>query len=197
MTEEEYRIKKLELYRNITGNSNFKEDYVTNDNLCRRCGGSCCKNYPCAFSPHDFVDINDFNYMKRILDSGFFVIDSFIDYQNKKNTYYIRCRGSQDKKGIFNFNSPYGNECLLLGDYGCLLDFYTRPSTGALLTPKSNKVGRSVCTNEYSYKKHQEDWEKHQDIMLKLIDYYANTNRKMPRVSKIKKLKKIIRQDEI
>ena len=192
MTKEEYMIKKLELYKKITGNNDFNEEYVTNKNLCKRCGGSCCKNYPCSFSPDDFVDINDFNYMKQILDTGFFVIDSFIDYQNKKNTYFIRCRGSQDKKGIFCFNSPYGNECLLLGENG----FYTRPTIGALLTPKSNNHGRGICTNEYTYKKHKEDWEKHQDIMLKLIEYYAN-NKKMPKVSKIYKLEKIIRQDEI
>ena len=134
--------------------------------------------------------------MKQILDTGFFVIDSFIDYQNKKNTYFIRCRGSQDKKGIFNFNSPYNNECLLLNDTGCIFDFYTRPTVGALLIPKSNKQGMGVCTNEYTYKKQKEDWEKHQDIMLKLIEYYAN-NKKMPKVSKIYKLEKIIRQDEI
>ncbi|MBR2997448.1 MAG: hypothetical protein IKF37_00030 [Bacilli bacterium] len=196
MTEEEYRKKKLELYKKIADNQSFSEEKVTNNLLCKKCGGSCCKNYPCSFSPDDFVDINDFNYMKQILDTGFFVIDSFIDYQNKKNTYFIRCRGSQDKKGIFNFNSPYGNECLLLYDTGCIFDFYTRPTAGALLIPKSNKHGMGVCTNEYTYKKQKEDWEKHQDIMLKLIEYYAN-NKKMPKVSKIYKLEKIIRQDEI
>lgn len=193
MTEEEYRKKKLQLYRNIVNDQSFSEENATNNLLCKRCEGECCKSFPCAFSPDDFIDVDDFDYMKTILDTGFFVIDRYP--HNSNMIYYIRGRGMNDTNGIIVKNGSKYNECMLLTENGCLFDFYTRPTFGALVEP--NRDGIFItCFPRYSLKQISEDWLKHQKNLLRLKRYYT-FRKKSPNVSKIYKLERIIRQDEI
>lgn len=194
MTKEEYINKKLELYRKITHIDEFNMEYGTNNKLCKRCGGSCCKNYPCSFSPYDFIDINNFDYMKRILDTGYFVIDFFTD--KEKNIFYIRTRGLQDDGIVINHRS-LENECVLHKNNKCELDYYSRPTGGALLIPSRRDLGLPFCYNYYTYKVQLDDWSKFQDIMHEIVSYYQGKNINVPKVSKIRKLEKIIRKDEI
>ena len=194
MTEEEYKKKKLELYRKIVNDQNFDKKDVTDNDLCKLCDGGCCKHFPCAFLPDDFVDVDDFNYMKTILDTGFFVIDRFYHYPSKKVVYYIRSRGVLDKDIILK-KSVYYNTCLLLEENGCIFDFYTRPSIGALVKPKRDGIF-TACSLQYTDEQIGDDWLKHQKILLKLRRHYI-WRRKSPNESKILKLERIIRQDEI
>ncbi len=192
MTPEEYKNKKLDLYRNITGDPNFDKESVLNDELCERCEGACCKTFPCTFSPYDFVDIDDFEYMKSILDTGYFVISYY--YEEDECIYYIRAKGLNDR-GVVAKSKAKPNECILLGEKGCQLDFYSRPTLGALLEPKSNKLFM-CCKHRYSMDQLTKDWLKYQQQMLKLKKYYLFKKR-VPNKGKIYKLERIIRQDEI
>lgn len=173
MTIEEYRKKKLDIYRNISNNIKFSKDNACSLELCRKCDGACCKSFPCAFSSDDFIDINDLDYMKNIMDTGLFVIDNYIVFPAMKDRiYFIRSRGIKDEDLYIYDRAASDNECIFHNIDGCLLDFYTRPSEGALLVPNKNKYGLGVCSNHYSLSKLKEDWLAHQDVMKELISYY-------------------------
>ena len=61
--------EKLELLKSIDENSsNFFDNFKSE--LCKECYGEscCCYRYPCIFLPDDFYDINNLEYMKKILD---------------------------------------------------------------------------------------------------------------------------------
>ena len=201
MTMEEYRNKKLELYRKISERENLFMDNACNNELCSKCKGACCRNFPCSFSPDDFVDINDIEYMKSVLDSGYFIISAFSIYESPSRyelVYYIRCRGLMDDNTIVSTRSPYENECIFHNEKGCSLDFYSRPSEGALLIPSERRYGLGVCENSYDYKKQIEDWRKCRSIMNTLIDYYKDNksnNKKVDNIN-IYRLKKKLRKSE-
>ncbi len=197
MTAEEYKNKKIELFRVLTGKDGYSEETSTDRELCHKCGGSCCKNYPCVFSPRDFIDIYDSDYMKSILDTGYFVIDTFFRYEADDIIYYIRPRGVEDDNVVAD-PKKRGKRCILHTDNGCILDFHTRPSGGALLIPNPMKIvcEYSCCDDKYSSSDQYEEWCDYQDVMLELLDYYSD--RKIaPNISQMYKLERIIRHDEI
>lgn len=201
MTMEEYRKKKLEIYKKITGDSEFNKEKGCYLEACIRCNGACCRNFPCSFSPDDFVDIDDLDYMKRILDTGYFVISTFSTYYTKyigETIYYIRPRGIKDESTMLANKIPVDNECIFHTVDGCLLDFYTRPSEGALLVPHKGSFGLGICSNNYSYDDLMENWREHQDSMNELVKYYYNKSLEInkPDKGKLYKLKKKLRQGE-
>lgn len=100
--------------------------------ICEGCG-NCCKQFPCAFSPNDFLDINNLEYMLNILNTGLVVLA--VSY-NMKNVY-LRPRGLADEKLISTIllDSKIANgdnPCILHTKNGCLLDPQYRPSEGLL-----------------------------------------------------------------
>ena len=197
MTAEEYKNKKIEIYNRLAESEEYNERNLTNGELCHKCGGKCCRNYPCVFSPEDFIDIYDLDYMKSILDTGYFVIDTFFRYQGEDIIYYVRPRGVDDDNVVTDPDKR-GRRCILHTDNGCMLDFYTRPSGGALLIPNPNRIicEYSRCDAKYSSTDQYEEWCDYQDVMLELLDYYSD-KKIAPNASKINKLSKIIRQDDI
>lgn len=200
MTMEEYRKKKLDLYKKITGKKDFNKENACYLEGCIRCNGACCRNFPCSFSPDDFIDINNLEYMKKIIDTGYFIIANFPNYHSFNNdiTYYIRPRGESDIESFVTSRIPMNNECIFHNIDGCMLDFYTRPSEGALLIPKKGYFGLGICSNDYSYEDLVSDWKKYQDVMIELVDYYDKREVKIkkPDNGRIYKLKKTIRKGE-
>ena len=194
MNKVEYEKKKLEIYRKITRNENFNIEFATDDILCKTCKGACCKNFPCAFSPDDFADINDLDYMKKLLDTGYFVIDSFLSYNNEK-IYYLRLRGKKDKKVILIKKYIISNKCIF-HKRKCLLDFYIRPTGGALLIPRNSRKGLGTCYNEYTFREQVDDWKAYQNVLVDLIKYYEDKKIKVPRESKVYKLERLIRNED-
>jgi len=47
---------------------------LENLDICRECGGKCCKNMGCQFSPDDFKKIS-FNALKKEIEKGHISID--------------------------------------------------------------------------------------------------------------------------
>ena len=45
-----------------------------NKELCSACGGICCKNMGCHYSPDDFSDLS-FEGLKKEIDKGYISID--------------------------------------------------------------------------------------------------------------------------
>lgn len=186
--EEQYLIhKKKELIRlvNIHNNRALDLDYfeITQDyanldiektfcspSMCKKCG-ACCNQFPCAFAPNDFLDINNPEYMLQILKTGLVVLA--VSYNRKK--IYLRPRGVADEKLVSTIllNSTVAdgnNPCILHSKNGCLLEPQYRPSEG-LLYVRRNHFGHIIMYTEDDY---EEEYGKYQESLCKLFYDYGN-----------------------
>ena len=158
MTLEEYQAKKNEILhiisiKEIIGNTNCDDPLK-----CATCKGkNCCQHFPCAFSPEEFLDINNTSYMLKILKTGLIVIAKL-----PINIPYIRIRGINDPPKIVTNTNEAGNPCSLLSNNGCLLNSLFRPTEALLTTPMT-------CTSNYTAEQLIDDWKKHKKPMRKLI----------------------------
>lgn len=185
--EEQYLIhKKKELIRlvNIHNNRALDLDYfeITQDyanldiektfcspSMCKKCG-ACCYQFPCAFAPNDFLDINNSEYMLQILKTGLVVLA--VSYNRKK--IYLRPRGVADEKLVstilLNSNVADGNNpCILHSKNGCLLEPQYRPSEGLLYVHR-NHFGHIIMYTEDDY---EEEYDKYQESLCKLFYDYG------------------------
>lgn len=82
----------------------MKEVYESKD-ICKKCGGNCCKSMGCHFSPEDIKGEVTYDKLKLLLDTGNVSIDwyegnPFIEEQsyftsffgNFMKVYYLRIR---------------------------------------------------------------------------------------------------------
>lgn len=109
------------------------EDVFCNSKLCSNCG-ECCSKAPCIFSPYDFLDICDIDYMSNILNTGLICISKS---PNDNETLILRPRGRQDGKSIYSWTYNR-NHCVLENGKGCMLPAQYRPSQGLLQVPRDD-----------------------------------------------------------
>lgn len=113
---EKYNKRTWELYPIDSDNIDISKQFCASNDICRECG-NCCKKCPCTYSPYDFLDIEDIDYMRRILDTG---VVTLVNYNNYY-PYVIRNRGILDSESVAGKDNDSGiNKCLLLSENGCM-----------------------------------------------------------------------------
>jgi len=118
------------------GDQMIKKKNYLNIELCKECGGSCCKRMPGGCFPEDFGK----PLLKNLIEafkSGNWAIDWWEGDPTEKNelekAYYIRPK----IKGADNlFDPTFGGECVFLNDKGCELLPEERPLSCRMLEPK-------------------------------------------------------------
>lgn len=183
--KKEILIKLVDLYNkkhsakyqfSINNNDLDIEKTFCTSERCKKCGG-CCSKFPCAFSPDDFLDINDLEYMRKILDSGVICITK----SHYKKVIILRPRGEGDL-GIVSLESDieynyHGyNRCLLKSDTGCLLSAEYRPSEGLLYLPLRGLMHQIM----YSETDIENDYEAYQESLEILFNEYLSKNISVP-----------------
>lgn len=119
----------------------MKNKNYLNAELCRECGGACCKFLPGECSPEDFGNPLLENLIKAF-ESGKWAIDWWEgDPRNNKDkldrAYYIRPR----IKGVNKlFDPSWGGECMFLGEKECRLKPEKRPISCRLLEPQPKGI---------------------------------------------------------
>jgi hypothetical protein len=147
---------------------NFFENYE----ICKKCGGECCKRCGCNYYPKDFKEMT-FEHLKSILDKGEISITTCVyvnaDCNNKifiEKVLNLRAR---------NINRPIvdliskKNTCSVLTETGCKYSFNERPTGGILLIPDNDE-----CINIYPPELQLEEWKKHQEVLKILVKHYTN-----------------------
>ena len=184
-------LKTIDLYNSTSSypdieiKKEYKEfdEFLGTPEICTECGGLCCKHFPCLFSPYDFIDVNNIEYMKKILDLGIITIGkSCYD-----DSLVLRPRGIKDKKTIVNTRLPLHNRCILFGPTGCLLNSNYRPSEALLFYAKSLNNHLEI----YSTGDCIDDWINYQDSLNKLAEIYKKTKTEVlipPEPELVKKL---------
>lgn len=171
----------IDNYNNRIGNLNWDKFKIDKDHfdlektlctpqICKDCG-KCCLRFPCVFSPYDFLDLHDLNYMRNILNTGIICIS-----KNKKwDTLILRPRGIADLEYITSFSINWDiadgtNPCILNSNEGCLLSTAWRPSEGLAYYAKKGKRHK-IMYNEEDYVK---DYKQFQDVLQILVQEYRD-----------------------
>jgi hypothetical protein len=141
--------------------------------ICKKCGGECCKNMGCHFSPDDFQDLS-YESLKKEIQHGNISIDYWHgDINEKKNclsrTYYLRMKN----KGAKIVDPSWGGQCNIWNPTtGCPLPFEKRPKGARLLIPFSPSEAKYRCEAEYTKEMCVTDWRKHHETLKKLAKYF-------------------------
>ena len=135
---------------------------------CKGCG-KCCARTPCTYSPRDFLDITDLDYMRKILDTG---VVTIVRYNNDDiRPLIIRNRGIEDQDSIASSDKDSHNPCILLGKNGCMLPDVYRGSEGLLFV-----IGKHGHTALYSDEDFLKEYDKYsyQRALRILYDEYKD-----------------------
>lgn len=184
MTREEayIRYKKMGLLEHISSyneklsNQLNLENFDIEKSLCRQSQcqycGSCCQTFPCVFAPTDFLDIENMDYMRDILNTGLLCLSKVYN----GTTTIIRPRGIGDL-GIVSFLDEIkytydgANPCILHSSSGCLLPSEYRPSQGLLYIPTTYSHIRMYTDEDI-----EKEYGAYQEVLFDLFVEYVNRN---------------------
>ena len=141
----------------------------TNYEMCKACGGHCCKQVGCGYMPDDFKSMK-FDKIKTIISRGNIsisgeplIIPSIIPVWSY--VLFLRAR---------NVNAPIvdlivsNGPCKLLTENGCSLNEEDRPSLGLALKPTN--IG-GPCNMQEDIKPSLA-WLKYNKVLTELVYYY-------------------------
>jgi len=135
---------------------------VENLDVCKQCGGKCCKSYPGPATPEDFGAPNKqrmYDELYNALKSGKWTVD-WIDQEQE--LYFVRpaIKGFESS----TFDHRYIGECTFLTPTGCELSFDKRPESCRMLVPKVNeRCDSQGYTRAYVVKM----WQPYIDVLIK------------------------------
>lgn len=113
-----------------------------NKDICKKCGGQCCKKSGCDYFVTDFESMNT-SYLEEFLKKGYASIVALLNVEELNGRYIIEpvltLRARNKNRGIIDLVSMK-TECMSLTETGCIFDISKRPSGGATFMPK--EVGR-------------------------------------------------------
>jgi Fe-S-cluster containining protein len=138
-----------------------------NGDICRTCGGKCCKQCGGHYSPDDFDEIT-VEALKERIDRGNISIDWWegdVVAGDLYRTLYLRAR----HVGADEIDPSWGGTCIHLKNNGCELTFEDRPLACRDLIPSREK-----CIGSYSKEDCCRDWYKYQYILNELVMHYGD-----------------------
>lgn len=144
------------------------EEYI-NYEMCKKCGGACCKETGCIYLPTDFESLT-FKSLVKLLDQGNISIagEPYSNLFGNAWSYlpYLRVRNINSK--IVDLVTT-GQPCKLLTSNGCSLSEQDRPTLGLLLKPT---VIGGPCDNDFPLNT-VENWLNYSEVLHQLIKYYT------------------------
>lgn len=142
-----------------------------NKELCKKCGGMCCKKSGCDYFTSDFSVINK-NSIIKALESGNISIVSTLDFDTLNNGtkvaipfLYLRARNKdRDIVDLFSMKK----QCSMLKEDGCFYSLEDRPGGGANLIPDSEMCKPLLDPVEEMLK-----WKPYQNLLAKLVKRFT------------------------
>ena len=151
--------------------------------LCRVCGGACCKANGCSLAPEDMLrelsrwqaeeeraeqdggkkrqdELPKGSELESWLQESRCAIDSFTGQAGP--CYYIRMRHK-----CFTFIGVDAmGECIALTEMGCSLPYERRPRGGRYLEGRQDRH----CLQHYTREQMEEDWKPYQMLLKEIWD---------------------------
>lgn len=147
-----------------------KEIRNENINLCRECGGMCCKKSGCDYSANDFKNCSYDNLLKELLngDKSIVCYMKFMEGNdgNLKYSSFLYLRARNNNRGLVDLVS-LKTGCALLTETGCPFDYKRRPEGGRNLKPvKASDGGCRPLKNPLEISM---SWKPHQKTLRRLV----------------------------
>lgn len=140
-----------------------------NYEMCKKCGGVCCKENGCIYLPQDFNNL-DFESLKKVLDEGNVSISGQpIQFYGNAWTFLLYLRARNQNADIVDLITS-GGPCKLLTSTGCSLGENDRPSLGLAIKPVT--VG-GPCSKTFSQDQVVDAWMDHSEVLSNLVQYYT------------------------
>lgn len=145
---------------------------VKNENLdiCRECGGMCCKKSGCDYSADDFKNCTYDNLIKELRkgDKSIVCMIKFNVDKDGNNSFepffYLRARNiDRDIIDLISIKT----RCSLLTDTGCSLDYKHRPMGGRNLKPVRASDG--LCRPIIKPLDIVNTWRPYQKILKRIV----------------------------
>jgi Fe-S-cluster containining protein len=139
---------------------------LENLEVCRKCGGFCCKQSGGLVFPADLAFTHEssiYTFLKENLHIGKYSVDVLMDDPSGISGYYIRMRQLTDSG---NFNPGNKGQCSFLNDDGCSFDYQNRPKGCRDLIPSPPEC---YFSDGMAITKCVEAWKPHYDIIEALI----------------------------
>lgn len=154
----------FEKYFNPCSYEPLKED----KEMCKECGGCCCKSMGCHISPFDLKEVSVESIISLITESNCVSIDWWEGNPNTGNhddtrTYFLRIKNNNSKV----IDPSFGGVCSILTDKGCPLPFEYRPKGARDLVP-----AYIDCEAYYSKQCCAIDWYNYQNVMKAVYSYF-------------------------
>lgn len=144
-----------------------------NRDICKKCGGYCCRKSGCDYFVSDFESMK-YEYLENILNTGRVSIVASFDFKRIKNGKLIyipllSLRARNTNRDIVDLLS-FKTRCASLEENGCYYDIENRPGGGVALIPCSNKP----CYSEVDRIEELKKWKSYQKVLEKLVKKYTN-----------------------
>ena len=147
-----------------------KEIKNENLNLCRECGGMCCKKSGCDYSADDFDNCSYNNLVKELSkgDKSIICYMKFKEDDLGNVTYepFLYLRARNNNRDIIDLVS-IKTGCSLLLSNGCSLDYKHRPMGGRNLKPVA--PGEGGCRPLKNPLDVVNSWKPHQKTLKRLV----------------------------
>ncbi len=151
-------------------------EQVKNEDLdiCRECGGMCCKKSGCDYGIDDFSD-RTMNGLLETLAVGDKSIVAMINFQTLANGNFIAVpflylRARNCDRDIIDLISMK-TTCSMLTDNGCSHDYDHRPFGGRNLIPRRKSDG--PCRPDVNPLDKIMEWEPYQKQLRKIVKRYT------------------------
>lgn len=141
---------------------------LENYEICKNCGGMCCKKSGCDYWISDFED-KSYQYLYEKLMEGNISIVSTISFEKLPNgnlfaNPFLYLRARNQNRPIIDLLSMK-TTCSMLGEFGCKYETDKRPSGGLHLVPRENHN----CSPLQNPLVEMGKWESYQKVLSKLV----------------------------
>lgn len=135
--------------------------------MCKKCGGVCCKQNGCIYLPRDFKNMN-INYLIQELEKGNISISgqpASVPFLEDVWTYMLYLRSRNEDSPVVDLFTK-GGPCINLTENGCVLERKDMPSFGKSIRP--TKIG-GPCKQMVDPEFMTGSWLEHQELLKRII----------------------------
>lgn len=148
------------------------QEFSYSHEVCKMCGGRCCKVSGCSFAPTDFKEIS-YTYLKKLISKGFISIITIPDIQSGLEEDILSLKVRNKGARVCDLDVHLARPCILLEETGCFFEDEDRPYGGRALVPNLPEIG---CKMGYSYRQCALDWRPYQKLLRELYNYFYHTD---------------------
>lgn len=151
----------------MTTDKRWIKEKTSNPEMCKECGGRCCKKCGCSHFPED-LNMTFENIVKEIKERKMSIdrLEHSGSFYNKLDEPIYFLRAANENEGYV----AYGNigRCVFLTEEGCKLDYESRPSGGRYIVPFW-----SGCYALYTPQEFIDKWIPYQKFLKDLIKFFG------------------------